>query len=227
MDKLSLLVGSSVGRKLLNGLTGFFLIIFIAAHLGGNLNILLGPDAFNGYAVKLWSLGPLVYVIEAGLALLFLVHAFMGTTVFIDKLRGRPEGYRVQKSAGAPSRQTISSKTMIYTGALLFAFLVWHLWQFRFGPHYTTMYHGQEARDLYRLVVEVYSSVTNVIIYEVLMILLGVHLWHGFWSAFQTLGVSNPKYANPIHTLGYFVAVIVAFGFLSIPPYIYFTGGAQ
>jgi len=227
MDKLSLLVRSSVGRKLLNGLTGFFLILFIVAHLGGNLNILLGPDAFNGYAVKLWSLGPLVYIIEIGLALVFLVHAFMGTTVFIDKLRGRPDGYKVFRSAGTPSRQNTASRTMIYTGVLLFVFLVWHLAQFRFGPHYTTMYHGQEARDLYRLVVEVYSSATNVVIYEVLMILLGFHLWHGFWSAFQTLGVKNPKYTVPIHTIGYFFAVIVAFGFLTIPPYIYFTGGAQ
>ncbi len=226
MDKLSLLVRTSVGRKLINGLTGLFLLLFIAAHLGGNFNILLGADAFNGYAVKLWSLGPLVYVIETGLALVFLVHALMGLMVYLEKRRARPQGYKTFKSAGAPSRQTVSSKTMIFTGVLLLAFLVWHLVQFRFGPHYTTMYHGQEARDLYRLVVEVYSSLVNVIAYEVIMILLGFHLRHGFWSAFHTLGVNNPKYAGPIYAIGIGFAIVVALGFLYIPPYVYFTGGA-
>ena len=226
MDKLSHLVRTTVGRKLINGLTGLFLLAFIAAHLGGNFNLLIGKDAFNGYAVKLWSLGWLVYVIEAGLALVFILHALMGSTVYLDKLRARPDGYKKLKSAGSPSRQTTASKTMIFTGALLLIFLVWHLVQFRFGPHYTTMYHGQEARDLYRLVVEVYSDPFNVIAYEIIMILLGFHLRHGFWSAFHTLGVNNPKYARPIYAIGIVFAVVVAVGFLAIPPYIYFRGGA-
>ena len=227
MDKLSLLVRSTVGRKWLNGLTGVLLLAFITAHLGGNLNIIIGSEAFNGYAAKLWSLGELVYVIEFGLAALFLLHAVMGVSVYLEKRRARPDGYKQLRSAGGASRQTMFSKTMIFTGVLMFAFLVWHLIQFRFGPHYSTELHGKEARDLYRLVVEVFASPFNVIAYEVMMVLLGFHLRHGFWSAFQTLGVTHPKYTKPIYAIGILFAVVVALGFLSIPPYIYFSGGAR
>lgn len=225
MDKLSLLFRSTVGRKWLNGLTGAFLLAFITAHLLGNLNIIIGANAFNGYAVKLWSLGnPVVYAIEVVLGVLFLLHGLMGITVWLDKRRARPDGYQSLHSAGGASRNTVFSRTMIYTGVIMLVFLVWHLAQFRFGPHYPIEYHGKEARDLYRLVVEVFKNPVNVILYEVVMILLGFHLRHGFWSAFQTLGVTNHKYTRPIFAVGIAFAIVIAVGFLSIPPYIYFFG---
>jgi succinate dehydrogenase / fumarate reductase cytochrome b subunit len=228
MDKLSLLFRSSVGRKWLNGLTGAFLLAFITAHLLGNFNILIGADAFNGYAVKLWSLGtPVVYAIEVALAVLFLLHGFMGVTVWLEKRKARPDGYKTLRSAGGASRNTVYSRTMIYTGVITLVFLVWHLIQFRFGPHYAIDYHGKEARDLYRLVVEVFKNPVNVILYEAVMILLGFHLRHGFWSAFHTLGVTHPKYARPIYAIGILFAIAVAVGFLAIPLYVYFVGSTS
>jgi len=227
MDRLSLLFRSSVGRKWLNGLTGLLLLFFIVEHLLGNLYLLRGADAFNSYVALLAGAGDLLYVAEVLLALVFLVHACMGVSVFIDKKRARVQGYAMLRSAGSPSRQTISSRSMIVTGSLLLAFLVWHLLTFRFGPHYTTVLDGKEVRDLYSLVVETFAKPAYMISYEIIMILLGFHLRHGFWSVFQTLGVNNPKYTKPIYTLGIMFAIVIAIGFLTIPPYIYFTGGAQ
>ncbi len=227
MDRLSLLFRSSVGRKWLNGLTGVLLLGFIVEHLLGNLYLLQGPDAFNGYVALLSGFGELLYVAEAALALLFLAHAVMGVSVFIDKKKARPEGYALLRGVGGPSRQTLSSRSMIVTGTLLFAFLVWHLLTFRFGPHYTVVLDGNEVRDLYTLVIETFAKPAYTVSYEIIMILLGLHLRHGFWSAFHTLGVNNPKYARPIYAIGILFAIVIAVGFLAIPPYIYFTGGAQ
>ena len=109
----------------------------------------------------------------------------------------------------------------------MFAFLIWHLLTFRFGPHYTTTLDGKEVRDLYTLVVETFANPAYLVSYEIIMVLLGLHLRHGFWSAFQTMGVQNPKYARPIYAIGILFAVVIAIGVLAIPPYLYITGGAK
>ncbi len=227
MDILSLLLRSSVGRKWLNGLTGVLLLAFIVEHVTGNILLLFGPEAYNRYVARILGLGEIVYVAEVVLGLLFLFHAVAGVSVWLDKRRARPTGYALRRSAGPPSRQTLSSRSMIVTGVLMLAFIVWHLVTFRFGPHYTVTLDGRETRDLYALVVETFARPAYVISYEVVMILLGLHLRHGFWSAFQTLGVSNPRYTRPIHAIGIVFAVVVALGFLAIPPVLYFTGGVR
>ncbi len=227
MDILSLLVRSSVGRKWLNGLTGALLLAFIVEHLFGNILLLVGADAYNRYVARLLGMGELVYIAEILLALVFVLHAIFGVSVWLDKRRARPTRYALYRSAGEPSRQTLSSRSMIVTGVLVLAFLVWHLVTFRFGPHYTITLDGRETRDLYRLVVETFANPAYVISYEIIMILLGMHLRHGFWSAFQTLGVSNPKYARPIQGFAIVFAVVIAVGFLAIPPVLYFTGGVR
>jgi len=113
---------------------------------------------------------------------------------------------------------------MIYTGILLFTFLVVHLKTFKFGPHYTSTVEGVEIRDLHTLVWEVFQNPAYVIGYVVVLIFMGFHLRHGFWSAFQSLGISHPKYSPFIHALGIFTAVALAVGFLGIPIFIYIMG---
>jgi succinate dehydrogenase / fumarate reductase cytochrome b subunit len=113
---------------------------------------------------------------------------------------------------------------MIYTGAVLFIFLIIHLKTFKFGPNYTTDVDGVEMRDLHGLVWEVFQSPGYVTWYVAAMVLLGSHLWHGFWSAFQSLGVSHPRYTPIIYGIGIMVAAVLAVGFLGIPIWIYFTG---
>lgn len=225
MTNLSAIVMSTVGRKILNGLTGILLCIYILAHMTANTLIIFSPTGFNQYAHFLLSLGPLLIVIEILLLAVFVLHAYTAITVWWSKRKARPESYAKVKSAGGPSRQTFSSKTMIYGGLIMIPFLVWHVATMKYGDHPVLVHNGEEMHNLYHTVVAQFTQGWVVILYEFVMIVLGFHLWHGFWSAFQSLGLNHPKYMPFINAVGYVFAIVIAVGFLAVPPYIYFTGG--
>lgn len=213
---------SSIAKKFLNAVTGIGLALFVIVHLAENLLLLTGnPDDYNRWAHFLHSLGPLLTVLELGLAAFFLAHIWSALLVYWDKLKARPQGYRVYRSAGWTSRQTLSSQTMIYTGLVLLAFVIWHVITFRFGPYYTVMVDGVEMRDLHRLVVEVFSDPINVALYIGVMVFLGFHLRHGFWSALQSLGAYHPRWTAVWYSGGVLVAIALAVGFIVIPIWVY------
>jgi succinate dehydrogenase / fumarate reductase cytochrome b subunit len=220
-------IWSSVARKLFNGITGLMLATFVLVHLIGNLALYVGPEEFNSYSHFLLSLGGLLIAFEVGLVTVILIHIICAVCVWLSKQIARPKRYSMVKSAGGASHKTFSSVTMIYTGILILLFLVLHIKNFKYGPNYIVSYEGQEMRDLYRLVVDAFSQLDTMIFYVAIMILLGFHLRHGFWSAFQSLGMTHPKYSPIIYAVGYIFAVFIAVGFLAIPIWIYFTGGIQ
>ena len=219
---------SSVGKKIVTGVTGLGLFVFVVAHLVGNLTIFIGAEAFNAYAHFLESLlhGGFIYIAEAGLILFFLSHIAAGIRIALGKKRARPEGYAVVASKGGPSRKTLSSRSMVITGAVILVFVVLHVKMFKYGPGESDGYimaaHGQEVRDLYRLVVEEFNKLDRVVLYVAAMLLLGLHLRHGFWSAFQSLGANNPRVMPFLYGAGLMFAVALAVGFLFIPVYIFF-----
>jgi len=218
---------SSIGKKILSGITGLALCGFIIAHLAGNLLLIVGPDPFNEYTrfLSTFAHGFFLPIAETGLIVLFLAHAYAGVRVWLDRRSARPQLNKKRGDAGGPSQKTISARTMIYTGVILFVFLLIHVYTFRLGPAegqgYITTLDGHEARDLYRLVVETFQNEVVVGGYTLVMLLLGFHLRHGFWSAFQSLGANNPKYMPWITGIGVIFAIVIAIGFLSIPIYIY------
>ncbi|RMF61383.1 MAG: succinate dehydrogenase [Calditrichaeota bacterium] len=214
---------TTVGKKIVMAITGLFLVIFVVEHMLGNLFFLVGADAYNEYSHKLLSLGPLLWAIEIVLLAAFVFHAFYGISITLYNKSARPEKYKQLRSAGKPSRKTISSTTMIYTGLILLIFLVIHLKSFKYGTYYSTVVNGVEMRDLHRLMVEKFSTPLYTFGYVAVMILLGFHLRHGFWSAFQSLGANHPRYSAGIYTLGVFIAIILAIGFVAVPLWIYFT----
>lgn len=228
MSKLIEVLSSTIGRKYLTGLTGLGLCLFTVVHLLGNLNLFISPDAFNGYTHKLESLGPLLYVLELPIVIGFILHAIVGVSVYLNKKKARPVNYNVYNSAGGNSKQTFSSRSMMVTGSIMLIFLVFHVATFKYGPSvsegYVTMVNGVEMRDLYKLVIEKFQSPAYVIGYVAVMILLGVHLRHGFWSAFQSLGVMNKKYTPVVYTVGVAFAILMALGFLAMPVWIFFKG---
>ncbi|NOX38092.1 MAG: succinate dehydrogenase cytochrome b subunit [Calditrichaeota bacterium] len=204
-------------------LAGLFWILFLIIHLLGNLTILTGnPATLNLYSHKLLSTGPLLYFLEALLVIALVLHMIYGVTVFLDKRRARPQKYERLRSKGAPSKENISSLTMIYSGVLLFVFLVVHLLNFKYGKVYTVEYDGVVVRDLYRLVVETFHQPLYVVFYVVIMILLFSHLRHGFWSAFQSLGLAHPRYTPIIYAIGILLAIVLAVGYILLPIYVYF-----
>ncbi len=210
-----------MGKKVIMALAGLFWVLFLIAHLLGNLTIFAGPDALNSYAHKLEGLKALVIAAELFLALALILHALYGVIVWWEKWQARPQGYATYRSKGKPSYQSLSSRTMLYTGIIIFVFVVIHLLNFKFGRYETTTVNGQEVRDLFVLVKEVFNQPLYLIFYEVVMILIGFHLRHAFWSAFQSLGLGSHKYTPIIYKIGVALAIIIAFGFFIIPIYVF------
>jgi len=222
---------TTIGRKILTGITGIFLTLFLVVHLAGNLSLLAGDggDSFNLYAKFLHDLGPLLYFAEIILIILFLTHAYIGISIYLRKRKARPEGYKYYNSQGGPSKQNLASKTMIYTGSILLVFLVLHILHFKyqaFSPEtYFTTVGGSEMLDLSRHVEEAFLNPFIVLAYTFVMLMIGFHLKHGVWSSFISLGAGNPRKTALLYTFGTIVAILLSVGFLIIPIYIYFNGG--
>ncbi len=218
---LSRVLSSSVGSKLLIALTGLGLLVFLIAHLTGNLLFVVGPDAFNEYSHALVS-NPFIYAIEFGLLAVFLVHIFKTVKLTAASRAARPVAYARKERAGGPSRKSVSSSTMIVTGLITFAFVILHLRAFKFGTWYET---PEGVRDLYRLQVEIFSNPLYVGFYMLVMVLIGSHLWHGASSAAQSLGIDHPRYTPTILWVGRALAILIAGGFFVLPLYTYLMGG--
>ena len=227
MPSLLKALKSQVGRKILTGITGIGLIIFIIGHLLGNLTLFGDTQAFNEYTYALESLGVLLYIIEAGLAIFFLLHAYIGISIWWNRRKARPEGYKKYQTKGGPSHNSWASRSMIFTGIVLLVFLVIHIDTFKFGDTAMIVNDGTEMRNLKALVVETFQNPLYAFGYTLVMILLGFHLKHGGWSAFTSLTMKHKRYSAMIYTAGVIFAVLMAVGFLFIPLYIYFGGGCE
>ena len=220
---------SPVGRKVLTGVTGIGLVAFVIVHMIGNLSYLSpDPQAYNVYAHKLMSLGWLLYTVEIGLALCFLLHAIVGVSIQVRRRKARPVGYKAYKSSGSPSRSGYSARSMIFTGIILLGFLILHLNSFKFGPGeaegYTAILQsGEEVRDLRRLMTEKFREPLYAFGYPVVMVLLGMHMRHGVWSALQSLGMMSRRLSPYIYAFAALLGALVAIGFLVVPLYIFFS----
>lgn len=223
MNWFTRLVSSSIGRKLLMALTGLFLILFLVVHVAGNLQLLKsdGGRAFNEYSQFMTSnlVIKIVGIINYTTILLHVIWAiWLGRQ---NRAARGSEGYAVEKNS---SHWT--SRNMGILGTLIFIFLIIHLRSFWYEMHWgeikTVVYDDKEVKDLYSVVDFAYSQVTYVIIYLVGMAVLAFHLWHGFISAFQTLGLNHPKYNPVIKFIGKAFAVIVPLLFAIIPIFMYF-----
>jgi succinate dehydrogenase / fumarate reductase cytochrome b subunit len=203
-------------------MTGLVLVLFIVAHVLGNLLMFISTDAFNAYAHLLEQLKPLMIAVEIALTVTVLLHAGLGIQLYLSHRRARPVGYQAYQSAGRPSRQTLSSRTMIMTGVTLGGFLVWHLMSLKFGPWYLTETHGEPIRDLARLVIETFQRPLDTGLYITVMVLLGFHLRHGIWSAFQSLGALTKGMQAVVYGVGTVMAVAIAAGFIILPVAIFF-----
>ncbi len=226
MDSFGSIAWSSVGKKVITGLTGMALMGFIIVHLIGNFTLFLGPGAFNGYAHFLETVahGWLIYAFEAALILIFLFHIISAVTVaWTDKRAARDTGYKFGKNAGGKSRKTFSSVSMIYTGILLLVFVIGHIFMFKFNAG-QPFEHDAGMKNLYKVVVTAFKSPLFTGFTVVVMALLGFHLRHGFWSAFQSLGWANDKYLPVLEKIALVFALLMAVGFILIPIILMISG---
>lgn len=205
-------LGTSIGKKLMMAATGLGFIGFLVVHFAGNLTLYAGEDAFNAYAGHLHSLAPLVTVAEWGLLSLAVIHVLTGVVLFFQNLAARPSRYAVDRWAGG---RTVGSATMPYTGMLILVFVVFHLSNFHFVD--------KTGTTIFQIVGEAFNSPTYVLLYVLAMAVVGLHVSHGLWSAFQTLGANHPKYMPLIRAGGIGLAVILGVGFAFMPVFVAIT----
>lgn len=221
---------SSVGKKYLMSLTGLALLGFLVMHLLGNLQLLLprelGHYYFNKYAYHLESLKPLVILAELGLIALVGLHMVVALAINFGVRKARPVGYFAgEKTKGGESKSNFSSRNMLLLGLAVIAFVVFHIWQFKYGPGmaqgYTFDLHGEKVRDLHRLVIETFKQPLFALIYVVCLGFLGFHLRHGVWSAFQSLGAMPGKFSKVLYCAGAAFGALLALGFIALPIVIF------
>ena len=212
---------SSIGRKMLMSLTGIAWYLFVLMHMLANMLIFVSPEAYNHYSHVLIS-NPLIYVAEGALVVTLLVHALNGIGLTIRNWRTKP--IQAAVCAKGPKGAPFAAKTMIFSGSLVLAFVILHLVTFKYGAVYYATYNGVEMRDLHKLVLEVFQNPGAVAWYVVALVFVGIHLFHGFSSSFQTLGLAHPRYTPFIKKAGYIYAFLVAAGFISQPLYVFFRG---
>jgi succinate dehydrogenase / fumarate reductase cytochrome b subunit len=183
-------------------------LLFLATHLLGNLSIYGGRTAFVAYAQHLHALGKLLLAAEVLLAAALIIHVSLGLILFFENRRARPVRYTMDKSGGG---RTFSSQTMPYTGLLILGFIGVHLSNF---SHHLV---DQTNRTILQITAEVFSHRGYLAFYLFSMVIVALHVRHGLWSAFQTVGANHPKYMPFIEKLSIVFAVIVGIGFGSLP----------
>ena len=206
-------LSSSVGRKVTMSLSGLFLITFLLVHLGINLTLFVGSDTFNG-ASHFMATNPVIQVMQYVLAAGFIYHITMGIVLELKNRASRPIKYAKNNAA---ANSGWASRNMIYTGILVLLFILLHLKDFfvqiKFG----------EVHDDYELVTQLFKNPVYVIIYVFAFVLLGIHLSHGFQSAFTSIGARAPKYLKCVKNLGMAFSYLIALGFSVIAIYFYFA----
>lgn len=216
---------SSIGRKLIMSLTGLFLISFLVVHLTGNFQLLNDDEgaAFNQYAYFMTH-NPLIKFISYGLYFLILLHALQGIVIWAQNRKARGTQKYAVKST---STTTWASRSMALLGSIILIFIFIHMGDFwfkmKFGGLNMVQYEGfkEPVANLYEAVHLSFKQLWIVIVYLLSMIALGFHLQHGFWSAFQTLGLNHQRYTPLIHGLGTILAILLPLGFAIIPIYFF------
>ncbi len=214
-------LNSSIAKKQTVALTGLLLILFIIAHLAGNLLIYGGPAAFNGYAQWLEHLRPALTLVEYVLLLVFLIHILVTHILFIQniKARGGLKRYAIDQAVG---KRTLAERTIFWSGLYILVFVIFHILDFaaadQHGPR--TFIHGT-SYGLYGLVFNSFRDPVHALLYIVAMCFLGMHLSHGAQSFVQTCGF-RPKWEVFIQKCSNYFALIMVVGYSSIPVYVYY-----
>lgn len=226
---LSPILKSTVGAKIIVAITGLGLTGFVIAHLVGNLKLLAGRDAINDYAKFLKDLGPVLWVARIGLLATFLLHVVLVLRLKERAAAARPVPYQYANTIQA----SVASRTMLYTGLLVLAFVLFHLAHYTFGwvsttsatdlttnakveTNYLNLVDPQGRHDVYSMVVAGFRNPIISALYVIAQLALFLHLSHGIASTLQTLGLNTPRFQPAIRMLGYIIALLIAVGNIAL-----------
>jgi succinate dehydrogenase / fumarate reductase cytochrome b subunit len=201
---------STVGKKIVMAVTGVILFGFVIGHLAGNLQVYEGPAKLNAYGAFLHSIGEILWPVRIILLTCITLHIIATVQLALRKKRARPIGYS-RKQAIASS----ASRTMYWSGPIVLAFIIFHL------LHLTAGYIHPGAAyiegDVYHNVVSGFQVWWVSLSYIVAISLLGLHLRHGLWSMFQSVGINQPKYTAAFKQAALVIALLIVLGYISIP----------
>lgn len=223
MSRFTRALDSTIGTKTVMAATGVLLLLFTLAHMLGNLQVFAGPEKLNAYAQTLQDLGGVLWAMRLGLLAIFVLHVASAFKVWRRNRAARPARYEVQRW----STSSYASRTMMMSGVLVLAFIVYHLLHFTFGAVQPQYFHlpdfgPQNAaehprHDVYRMVVLGFREPVVALSYVVAQVLLGMHIWHGASSLFQTLGFVNPRFDVLKRAAGPLLAIVIVAGNCAIP----------
>lgn len=222
MFNLTSYIQSSIGKKQIVAVTGLLLILFLLGHLAGNLIIYLGPDAFNAYAHKMANLRPGLYVVEAGLLGIFLIHMLTTFFLVLENIRSRSQSYKQLKSK---KHRSIATRLMPITGTIIIAFVIWHLLDFTFVDKHGPRSYLPDGRsyELFGIVYNSFADPVHSLLYVAAIFSLALHLSHGVQSFAQTFGFNHPAYTPLVKKISNIFALLIAFLYSSIPIYVMYS----
>ncbi|MBK7232298.1 MAG: succinate dehydrogenase cytochrome b subunit [Saprospiraceae bacterium] len=223
---IEFLFRSSIGQKIIMSLSGLFMILFLLIHLLGNLQLLAQDEgmSFNVYTYFMTH-NPLIKTISYLLYATILLHSVQGIYLYLQNRKAKGKTYAVSSRVG----DSFFSRYMMHLGIIILIFLIIHLWQFwlqmKLGNLNMVQYSGDDKsyKDLYTPVKFAFANAYYVLFYVLSMIVLAFHLWHGFHSAFQSLGLRHPKYSGLIRLIGYAYSIFIPLGFAYIPIFMFFN----
>lgn len=211
MSRLAAFYQSTIGKKIIMAMTGLIGVGFLISHVASNLLYFRDPRHLDEYGAMLRSLGPLLWLARLGLVVAVVLHVLMAVQLTARKRAARPVAYQKRD----PQTSTWGSRTMFVGGLLLLAFIVFHLLHFTLGvvtPGFT-FHEGMPSLN----VAEGFQSWPVVAFYVLAMVFLGLHLYHGAWSSFRTIGATGAS-PNPLRRpLAALIAIAIALGFAIIP----------
>jgi len=212
---------TSLGKKFIMGITGLLMVVFVLAHMLGNLSTFGGANGLNAYAEHLRVFPPGLWAFRGLMALAFVVHIITGVLLYLENRAARPVPYANKKN----DRTTFSALTMVWTGALLGVFVIYHLLQFTlhaFNSEWGQLVDAQGRFDVFAMVSAGLGNPLVSLLYVGAVVVLLFHLLHGIQSFFQSLGLTNENTFCSINLGGKFVAFVLAVGFVLIPLTIFF-----
>jgi len=218
-NRLLRLARSSIGGKWIMALTGAFLIGFLVMHMSGNLLVFAGPEAINGYAEWLRDNPAILWGGRIGLLVAFVLHIAFAFKLTAENKAARPERYRYKATVQA----SWASRYMILTGALVAAYVVYHLAHFTFHAIDTGGMDWKAGEvDVYSMVVAGFRNPLVSLSYIVAQGILFLHLWHATGSMFQTLGWTHSSFKSIGRPIALALPVIITAGFVAVPLAVWF-----
>jgi succinate dehydrogenase / fumarate reductase cytochrome b subunit len=202
---------ASIGSKVAVAVTGLGLVLFVIAHMLGNLQIFEGREAINEYAALLRDMPILLWSARAILLLLVLVHFGVALQLAVRNRRARPTGYAMRYYREA----SLASRTMALSGVLLLLFIGFHLLHLTFGVVDSSFVDRPDAhghRDVYGTMVHAFRNPLMVLIYLTGQVALGLHVSHAVNSSFRTLGLEHPALNPFLRAAGPVIALLVVLG---------------